>query len=573
MRPPRGAGYTAWDHRLTIKTMTLLLKESTGPVLLIALLLCAACDREATVSGNVVDDSGPVAGATVRIQATENETVTDYRGRFTLTGLQDGQAVTVSAWKEEYYCAKIEQVIPPAQYLRFVLIRYQTDDNPEYEWMPPTGQESCATCKPAVTALWQKNAHAGSAANVRFFNMFNGTDTEGNQSPPTRYSYQKDYGIIPLPPDPDKPYYGPGYKLDFPDTTGNCCACHIPGAAVNDPYGIDPNTVSGADTFGVHCDYCHKVAGVTIDNETGLPYPNMPGVLSSDVRRPFPDDPDRYQLFFGTFDDDNVPEEDTYLPLIEESRFCAPCHFGMFWDTLVYNSFGEWLESPYSDPETGQTCQQCHMPAPSVYNGEVITNVAPEEGGIERDPNTIHAHLQLGAMDEEFLQDALTMNASARRDNGTVVVEVKIINDNTGHHIPTDSPLRHLILVVEAKDASGGRLAQLGGQTIPEWCGQGDPQEGYYAGLPGTAFAKILEELWTQVWPTGAYWNHTRLRSDNRIAAMQWDNSTYTFGEPAGGTANVSVKLLFRRAFIELMDLKQWDHKDIVMAEQSLSVE
>jgi hypothetical protein len=150
---------------------------------------------------------------------------------------------------------------------------------------------------------------------------------------------------------------------------------------------------------------------------------------------------------------------------------------------------------------------------------------------------------------------------------------VKIINDNTGHHIPTDSPLRHLILVVEAKDASGGRLAQLGGQTIPEWCGQGDPQEGYYAGLSGTAFAKILEELWTQVWPTGAYWNHTRLRSDNRIAAMQWDNSTYTFGEPAGGTANVSVKLLFRRAFIELMDLKQWDHKDIVMAEQSLSVE
>ena len=60
----------------------------------------------------------------------------------------------------------------------------------------------------------------------------------------------------------------------------------------------------------------------------------MPGVLSMDIRRPFPEDEDRYQLFFGTFDDDNVPEEDTYLPLLEESQFCAPCHFGVFWDTV-----------------------------------------------------------------------------------------------------------------------------------------------------------------------------------------------------------------------------------------------
>jgi len=38
--------------------------------------------------------------------------------------------------------------------------------------------------------------------------------------------------------------------------------------------------------------------------------------------------------------------------------------------------------------------------------------------------------------------------------------------------------------------------------------------EGYYAGLPGTAYAKILQEIRTEVTPTGAYWNPTRVLSD-----------------------------------------------------------
>ncbi len=196
--------------------------------------------------------------------------------------------------------------------------------------------------------------------------MYSGTDVNGNRSPLTRYGTSRDYGRIPLRPDPNQPYFGPGYKLDFPDTAGNCAACHVPGAALDDPYGIDPRAVNGVNALGIHCDYCHKVAAVKLDPATGLPYPNMPGVLSQDMRRPFPEDKQRYQIFFGTFDDDNVPMEDTYLPLIKESQWCAPCHYGVFWDTVVYNSFGEWLASPYSDGRDGKTCQQCHMPAPTI---------------------------------------------------------------------------------------------------------------------------------------------------------------------------------------------------------------
>jgi len=522
----------------------------------------------------VVDTDGkPLPGATVRVQATTNATQTDSGGKFILSNVDAGIPVTVSAWKGDYYCAKTESVTPPASGVSLTLRPYQTNDNPDYTWIPPTGKNSCYSCKPGVTQVWLDNdTHGKSAANTRFLTMYNGTDVNGNQSPLTRYAYNRDYGSVPLRPDLTQPYYGPGYKLDFPDTDGNCAACHIPGASIEDPYGIDPNTVTGVDTFGVHCDFCHKVADVNLDPETNLPYPNMPGVLSMDIRRPFPEDEERYQLFFGSFDDDNVPEEDTYLPLIKESQWCATCHYGIFWDTVIYNSYGEWLESPYSDPSTGTTCQQCHMPAPTMLDGEPIINVAPGTGGVERDPLAIPAHTFPGASNVELLQNSVTMTASARREGGQVVVDVTIVNDKTGHHIPTDSPLRQVILLVDAKDGQGQTLSLLKGETIPEWGGVGDPNLGYYAGLPGKGYAKILRELWTEIEPTGSYWNPTRIVSDNRIAAFASDTSTYTFTAPPDGKVSVKVTLLFRRAFKELMDQKGWDVADIVMEEEQIVV-
>ena len=518
--------------------------------------------RSGTVSGVVRDADGPVDDATVRVQATRTETATDAQGQFTLAGLIEGVPVSISAWKHGYYSAKSEGVVPPAAGVTLTLIPYQTNDNPDYEWMPPMGEESCASCKPGVTQIWFENsAHAQASVNPRFLTMYNGTDVDGNRSSPTRYGQSRDYGRFPLPPDISTPYYGPGYKLDFPNTLGNCAACHTPGAAIDAPYGTDPNTVTAADTFGIHCDFCHKVADVMLDQATGLPYPNRSGVLSMDVRRPFPDDPDRYQLFFGTFDDDNVPEEDTYLPLIEESQFCAPCHFGMFWDTVVYNSFGEWLESSYSDPETGQTCQGCHMPAPSVLDGEVITNVAPDEGGVERDPLAIHAHTQPGAADETLLQDTAELSLSALREGQWITVTIDVSNAGAGHHIPTDSPLRQIFLIVTATDEKGHALLLENGPVLPDWAGD-------LKGLPGVYYAKILEEIWTKIRPTGAYWNPTRIIEDTRLPALETDTSTYVFASPKGfheGAITVEVRLVFRRAFYDLMQQKGWNAPDITM--------
>ncbi|MFQ6100360.1 MAG: carboxypeptidase regulatory-like domain-containing protein [Anaerolineae bacterium] len=524
----------------------------------VALLLASCRTAPATtITGTVLDVNGPVARATVRVKATANKTTTAADGSFTLS-LTATTPVSVTAWAPGYFVGWTSAA-PSTEPVTITIKPYYTTDNPDYTWFSMEGAEgslSCSHCMPAYDE-WQADAHSQSAVNPRFLTMYNGTDIHGNQSPPTRYGHSRDYGRFPLRPNLSQPYYGPGYKLDFPDTAGNCAACHVPAAAAKPgmAYTADPNRLSGIETEGVFCEFCHKIGDVTLDPATGLPYPNMPGVLSIRLYRP----EEGQQLFFGSFDD--VTRRVSYLPLEEESAFCAPCHFGVFWDTVVYNSFGEWLDSPYSNPETGQTCQDCHMPV-AGYDYFVF----PEKGGLHRDPNRIFSHRMPGASDEELLQNAVTMTATARPEGDTVVVRVSITNDQTGHHIPTDSPLRHLILLVWATGGQGRALPLRDGPTVPEWGGA-------QAGLPGKAFAKVLEEVWTEISPTGAYWNPTRILEDTRLAAFQTDTSTYTFAAPQEGEVTVEVTLLFRRAFQTLMEQKGWDVPDVVMEQETLVLE
>jgi hypothetical protein len=544
-------------------------------ILVIGLVLLVGCSPKAgEIAGVVVDENGPVAGAVVRVQTTEKFAVTDDVGAFTITNLEPDEAVSLTAWAEGYFITGGElEYFPGETDVRLELIQHATADHQGYPWLSAyasAGKEgNCQKCHASEDGSeaglpfdeWVLDAHANSALNQRFLTMYAGTDMQGNQSPLTRRAGNRDYGAVPLAPDKSLPYYGPGYKLDFPDTSGNCSACHAPAAAIDAPYGTDPRQVSDVGAEGVACDFCHKVWAVRL-NLDGLPYQNMPGVLSFDFLRP----EQGHQFFAGPYDD-VAPGEDTYSPLQQQSEFCAPCHYGFFWDTLVYNSFGEWLDSPYADPETGRTCQDCHMPAGITDHFATI-----QAGGRLRDPETIFSHLMLGVTDEEFMRNAVSLDVEVSLDQGNIVVTVAVINDNTGHHIPTDSPLRQLILIVQTFDEEGNSLTQLDGPTVPEWGGVGDPGEGYYAGLPGTGYAKILAELWTEVSPTGAYWNQTRVSSDTRIPAMETSSTSYIFAAAVEGAARVEVRLIYRRAFIELADQKGWEIPDLEIANFTMDV-
>lgn len=510
------------------------------------------------VAGHVRDSDGPVKNAVVRLQGSSSSVITSTDGSFILTLPTTADSCVITAWAPAYYVGW-SLAGRSADSVLIELKRHYSTDNPEYTWFShegAAGSLSCSHCMPSYDE-WIADAHSQSAVNVRFLTMYNGTDVYGNKSPPTRYGYNRDYGAFPLPPDPTKPYYGPGYVLDFPGSSGNCAACHIPAAAAKPgmAFAVNPNVVSGVDREGVFCEFCHKIGEVFLEPATGLPNPLKPGVLSLRLFRPFGTD----QLFFGNFDD--VTRRVTYLPLIQESAFCAPCHFGVFWNTVIYNSYGEWLDSPYSKIGTRRTCQDCHMPR-VAYDYFVY----PGKGGLIRRGSRILNHTMPGAADVSLLRNAVTMTGYARSDGDRLTVTVIITNDKTGHHIPTDSPLRHLILHVQASDWGGRSLQHLGGPVLPAWCGIGDPALGCYAGLPGKAFAKILSDVWTHQSPTGAYWNPTRIVSDNRIAAFSSDVSEFVFATPVDQRAVITVRLLYRRAFVELVDQKKWVCPDIEMA-------
>lgn len=533
-----------------------------------------------SLAGVVRDRLGPVPGAVVRVQATQNSTVTENDGRFRITGLDDMAEVRLTAWAPGYYITRSAPVPAGSESVEMVLTAHTAIDNSNYRWLLVDQQggkgeaAGCVQCHSrSGTALtfdlpadeWRDDAHGRSGSNPRFLSMYLGTDLAGNRSPPTRYRLDREYGPSPIRPDPDQLYFGPGYRLDFPETAGNCAACHMPMAAVNAPYGTDPTTAGKLGEEGIGCDFCHKVWDVRINPATGIPFPNMPGVLSFLLRRPA----SGHQLFIGPFDD-VAPGEDTCSPLQRESAVCAPCHFGTFWSTVVYSSFAEWLDSPYSDPDTGQTCQDCHMPASGA-----TYFVRPDMGGLARDPAQLHSHRMPGATDAVLLQRTVDLDVATRIEGNTVVVDVAITNVGAGHYVPTDSPLRHLILVVRASNRYGLPLALDDGPRIPEWGGVGEPADGAYAGLPGTIYARVLEELSTRVAPTAAYWNPTRVVSDNRIPPLATTASSYVFERPSSGdiVAQLEVVLVYRRAFRHLMELKGWHLPDVVMARHTETVQ
>jgi hypothetical protein len=534
--------------------------------------------HERIIGGVVRNDEGTVSGAIVRIQTMEYSAVTGPEGEFELKiPASLSGTVKLTAWAKGYFIVGPVETSPGENDVTISLHRHSQLDNREYEWLPsyrPAGSDknqACSECHfrgetvsgPALPVdEWLKDAHSKSAVNPRFITLHTGKDMSGRRSPSTRFRRVKDHGLIPLPPDPEEPYYGPGYRLDNPDHTGNCGTCHLPAAAIDAPYNTDPVSVLGVEAEGVSCDFCHKIWDVRLDPATGLPFPDRPGVLSYEFRRPF----EGHQFFAGPLDD-IAPGEDTYSSIQKSSQFCAPCHFGVFEDTVVYDSFGEWLRSPYSREETGKTCQDCHMP-----NTGAEYFASPEKGGLKRDPNTIVNHRMPGAKDIDLLENSVSLTMEAERSPEGIRVKTKVVNDRTGHHVPTDSPLRHLILVVRAYDDDASELSLKEGPVLPEWCGSGDPADGCYAGLPGKVFVKLLEEIWTGVSPTAAYWNPTRVVMDTRLGAFESDIGEFLFIAPDSGDIRIEAVLLYRRAYKTLMDLKGWIEPDIVMESAAVSV-
>jgi hypothetical protein len=534
--------------------------------------LLAACFH--TLDGTVTDAQAPIAGAVVRLRATENSTVTDEDGRFKLPISGFPLHRTVTAWKEGYYIGAAD-LSGLRTNLTIELRPLPAEDNPQHVWLPsgpdPNVELACGNCHVELHDEWRQTDHANAARNPLVLAFYNGVDAAG------------------------KPNVGAGYRLDFPDEVGNCAACHAPAAVVDQPAGVDLNHVSGEAANGVFCHFCHAIRSMA------RPYAETTtGANALDLLRP----PADQHLFIGPYDD--VPGRDAHNPLYKQSQVCAACHSGGWWGVEAYTSFEEWQSSPYAQEDV--QCQDCHM-APDGETTRVVSPCAPASGELgmnellcqvqaciechftpltarfddpttaiplipARQPQTISTHGAFNTRDETFLRRAVAMTVTAVQGIDGVLATVSIANVGAGHHLPTDSPLRNMILVVDAHDAEGQPLAQVGGPTVPDWGGSGAVDAGNYAGLPGKGFARVMEDYDGNV-PAPPWRNGVRVHSDTRIPARAVDRSTFAFALPQDrvllAPVTVEAKLVYRRVFKPWLDEKGFALPDVTLAAASVA--
>ena len=188
----------------------------------------------------------------------------------------------------------------------------------------------------------------------------------------------------------------------------------------------------------------------------------------------------------------------------------------------------------------------------------------PEVGGLPHPPEIIPSHLQLGAQDPVLLTDTARLSLTVGTSPSRLGVTVTLTNTGAGHHLPTDYPGRHLLLLVTAAGPLGEDLILVAGPTVPFWGGDD-------AGEPGRGYAKLLQDVNSGDWPVVSYWNPTQILADTRLPAFAADTSSYTFlPPPAGGEVTLTVRLIFRHLFQPLASEKGWTPTDFTLAEETL---
>jgi hypothetical protein len=486
-------------------TLTLLL------ALLAALsLLAPSATRMASTEGHVFDDDGPLAGARVRFKGTATSARTDADGRFHLS--RQSPARRVTAWKQGYFIGGVERTNSP---LSIFLTRLPAEDNVDYEWVDPTPNaaevHNCANCHADIYREWSHSGHSRSATGRHFRNLYEGTDWHGN------------------------PDIGWGLLTQYPEGSGVCASCHAPTATE-----YDLRAVQGVAARGVHCDYCHKIAEIA-DGPLGLSH----GRFNLRLLRP-----SEGQLFFGALDDVDRGE-DAYSPLYRDSRYCASCHEGVVFGVHVYSTFSEWQRSPAR--RQGKQCQDCHMKPTGR-----TTNMAPGHGGIERDPRTLANHRFFDGSQEAMLRRAVKASVAFERRRDGVRAGVRLWTEGVGHRLPTGFVDRHMVLIVEGRDADGRTLTPHLGEKLPTAVGA------ELEGRPGRLYARVLQDF-EEHRPVPFWLAAPDPPPDTRLAPGEVDESVFEF--PASLT-RLRLCVLYRRFWPEVVRTKHWPDREIVVLEQ-----
>lgn len=495
----------------------------------------------AAISGRVVDDSNdqPVAGAVVRVQATDGpSTTTDANGQFTLN-VAPANPVSVAA-------AVAYQHAAPLNYISNAnfAVNGQTNVEIRLPRMPATSSANytplnatvCGACHSEQYAQWQTSRHAGAALNPWVLDLYAGTGTPGGSA---GYIFK---------------------NLHDPGESGFCAACHGPMQDVFTPGQLAFDAIStqpGRD--GVSCLGCHQQANVNPAAINGIAHVN------GKVSYRFPDDPNYVTglYVFGSLPDvDTSSMRNSYKPEFSDSIQCAGCHQYVRPDNGAagQNTYLEWLASPYAQPGPNfKTCQNCHMPNEAT-SGPIATTA-----GFDRPASQRHRHDFVGS-NPSTLSQAVLLRTSATESAGQVLVSAEVENRGAGHGFPAGVSIRNAILVIDVR-ANGQPLLQTGGPVVPFY-GSDDvagTQPGDLAGLPGKGFAKIMEGRINDQGPVvrPVLFIDAEATAENTIIPSgATDTTQYAFQIPAdlpvGTPITVEARLLYRRAFRALAVTKGW---------------
>jgi hypothetical protein len=169
-----------------------------------------------------------------------------------------------------------------------------------------------------------------------------------------------------------------------------------------------------------------------------------------------------------------------------------------------------------------------------------------------------------------IVKEAAQISLEPTLAGGQINVKVTVQNTGAGHKFPTDSPLRHLILLIEARDWRGSPLTQSGGPMVPVWAAPD------YAGYAGQIFANILKDKDTNLAPSFAYWNPVETAwqgADTRLVPGVPVQSIYAFAAPYDRSAKITARLIYRKAFKNVVDKKGWRLDDLDVEVTSAAVE
>lgn len=482
------------------------------------------------VSGRVVSGGEGVPGAIVKFGGRPESTLTDPDGTFTLVVGEppvDLARLGLTAGRAGYFSAGL-RVVDPAAPQVIVLEPIELVDDPSYAFKSPDAANAapyCLHCHPNQLQPWSASAHAEAARDPTLHDLYNGTASgyateaaclaaggtwrtgKALGAPAAVGKCYVDGGLLgdlnpgvcggagqPTCDDPGAP---PEAR---PTATGPCADCHAPAGTAHAPGATNLNDVAGiAFEKGVHCDFCHKIANVVVNER-----PGVDGAI--ELLRPGPpvssgfSDP---EIMFGPYSDVIVfIMGGTPQPQFRTSELCSGCHqwsepgfraedkplvpLAKWPDGLpIQDTWHEWAASPWATQ--GAQCQHCHMPSAPFENATVdFGPIPPEPSGTRGWPRPYgevrdHAFaarlpddptwlLGPGDPPRDLLRAPLDVAVTATRAGGELAVEVALTNVGAGHSIPTGTPSRQWILLVRA-EGPGGPIEAIRGQTVPGWTG------------------------------------------------------------------------------------------------------